>query len=429
MYLRRKPKWSMTRKRYRVNKFTVALLLILIAAMTYVNRVIVPTIPPPFVPTPTATRSPESFIVDAETAFNEGKLSKSVELYQQAIRANPQNDAVYAAMGRVQIFAALYDDALESADKAILLNPNNPRAHAIRAWAMDFKGDLLAAEAAIKRALELDANSGFIHAIYAEILVDSALSGTGPLENLTVKAAETSRLALSLEPNAIETHRARGYVLEATANYPEAIAEYQAAIAINPNIADLHIALGRNYHFTQVYDLAVDEFNRANTLNPSDPTPDRLISRTYATIGEFAKAAQYAESAVKDAPADPSLHGNYGVMLYYTANWQESAAQLGLAINGGRTEGGDTIEAISFSTNSRVVEYYFTYALALARVNRCGEAIPIANTILGRVSDELSISNAQKALAICEANLAATPTPTPKIATTETPTATATATP
>jgi tetratricopeptide (TPR) repeat protein len=294
---------------------------------------------------------------------------------------------------------------------------------------MDFKGDILAAEAAIKRALELDSNSGFIHAIYAEILVDSAVSGTGPLENLTVKAAETSRLALSLEPNAVETHRARGYVLEATANYLEAIAEYQAAIAINPNIADLHLALGRNYHFTQVYDLAVDEYNRANTLNPSDPTPDRLISRTYATIGEFAKAAQYAESAVKDAPADPSLRGNYGVMLYYTANWQESAAQLGLAINGGRTEGGDTIEAISFSTNSRVVEYYFTYALALARVNRCGEAIPIANTILGRVSDELSISNAQKALAICEANLAATPTPTPKIATTETPKATATATP
>lgn len=424
MYLRRKPKWSMTRKRYRVNKFTVAILLILIAAMTYVNRVIVPTIPPPFVPTPTATRSPESFIIEAETAFNDGKMLQAIEYYQQAIRANPQDDVSYAAMGRVQIFAARYDDALESADKAILLNPNNPRAHAIRAWAMDFKGDILAAEAAIKRALELDSNSGFIHAIYAEILVDSALSGTGPLENLTVKAAETSRLALSLEPNAIETHRARGYVLEATANYPEAIAEYQAAIAINPNIADLHIALGRNYRFTQVYDLAREEFISANALNPSDPTPDLLISRTYATVGEFAKAAQYAESAVKDAPADASLRGNYGVMLYYTANWQESATQLGLTVNGGKAEDGSVIQSIPFSTDSRVVEYYFTYALALARLNRCGEAIPIANTILGRVSDELSISNAQKALATCEANLAATPTPAS--ATTETPTATAT---
>ena len=90
MYLRRKPKWSMTRKRYRVNKFTVAILLILIAAMTYVNRVIVPTIPPPFVPTPTATRSPESFIIEAETAFNDGKMLQAIEYYQQAIRANPQ---------------------------------------------------------------------------------------------------------------------------------------------------------------------------------------------------------------------------------------------------------------------------------------------------------------------------------------------------
>ena len=421
MYLRRKPKWSMTRKRYKVNWFLVAVLGILIAIGSYVDRVIVPTIPPPFVPTPTATRAPESYVAEAEAAFSAGKLAQAVELYQQAIASDPTNDATYAALARVQVFAALYDDALESADKAILLNPNNPRAHAIRAWALDFQGSILEAEASIKRALELDPNSGIIHAINAEILVDSALSGAGPFENLTVKAVEESRLALSLEPNAIETHRARGYVLEATGNYPEAIAEYQAAIAINANISDLHLALGRNYRFTQVYDLAVEEFTRANALNPSDPTPDLLISRTYATIGEFAKAAQYAESAVKDAPADASLRGNYGVMLYRIADWIESANQLGLTINGGRTEQGDPIEKIPLSTDTRVVEYYFTYALALARLNRCGEAIPIANSILGRVpSDEIAVANAQETLIVCEANLSITPTVTLAPAPTET---------
>ena len=60
MYLRRKTKWSMTRKRYKVNWFFVTVLLILIAMGVYVDRVIVPTVPPPFVPTATATRSPES---------------------------------------------------------------------------------------------------------------------------------------------------------------------------------------------------------------------------------------------------------------------------------------------------------------------------------------------------------------------------------
>lgn len=424
MYLRRKTKWSMTRKRYRVNWFLVAILAVLIILGIYVDRVIVPTIPPPFVPTPTATRSPESFVVDAELFFTQGKLTQAIEFYQQAVRANPTDDALYVAMGRVQVFAGLYKDAQASAEAAILLNASNPRAHAVRAWALDFQGDYLGAEAAVKRALELDPNSGFAHAIYAEILVDSVLSGAGTFDNLA-KAAEESRVAISLEPNTIETHRARGYVLEATSNYEEAIAEYQAAIAINDNISDLHLSLGRNYRAQQVYDLAVEEFTRANALNPSDPNPDLLISRTYATIGEFAKAAQYAESSVKDAPADASLRGNYGVMLYYTADWAEAAVQLGLTVNGGRTTEGEVIESIPLTPDTRVVEYYYTYALALARTDRCGEAIPLANTIIGRVpSDEVAVASASKVFEVCEANLAVTPTPAPAGAV-----ATATATP
>lgn len=423
MYLRRKPKWSMTRKRRKVNWFMVTVLVILISMGAYVDRVIVPTIPPPFVATPTATRSPESYVAEAEAFFNTGKLLDAIAFYQQAIRANPNDDVVYTAMGRVQVFAGLYKDAQESAEAALLLNANNPRAHAVLAWALDFQGEYLPAETSIKRALALDPNSGFAHAIYTEILVDSTLSGTGPYENLA-KAADESKVALSLEPNSIETHRARGYILEATANYEEAIAEYQAAIAINDNIADLHLALGRNYRAQQVYDQAIDSFTRADALNPSDPEPDRLISRTYATIGEFAKAAQYAESAVKNAPADASLRGNYGVMLYYIADWAEAAVQLGLTVNGGRTTEGKVIESIPLTPDTRVVEYYYTYALALARLNRCGEAVPLANTIIGRVpADEVAVASANKVFQICEENLAATPAPTAQA------TATATAAP
>ncbi len=423
MYLRRKTKWSMNRKRYKVNWLLVFTLLILIAILTYVDRVIVPTIPPPFVPSPTPTRAPESFVTEAEALFNEGKLLQAIEVYQQAILASPKDDAIYVALARVQVFAGLYKDAQASAEAAILLNETNSRAYAMRAWALDFQGDTLGAEAAIKRALELDPNSGLAHAIYVEILIDSYLAGTGTFDNVA-KAAEESRVALSLAPGTIEAHRARGYVLEATANYEEAIAEYRAAVEINQNIPDLHLALGRNYRAMQVYDLAVEAFTRANALNPSDPTPDLLISRTYASIGEFAKAAQYAESAVKDAPADASLRGNYGVMLYRIADWAEAAVQLGLAIHGGQNEQGDAIKSIPLTPDTRVAEYYFTYALALARLNRCGEAISIANAILGRVpADEIAVANANETLSMCEKNLSATSVFTPTVsAETATPT-------
>lgn len=410
----------MTRKRYRVNGFFVFVLVVMIAMGVYVDRFIIPTIPPPFVPTPTPTRSPESFLTEAQTLFKDGKLLQSIDLYKEALRSNPQDDSVYVSLAQVQVFAGLYKDAEASAGNALLLNPDNSMAHAVRAWALDFQGDMPGAVAAIQRALDLDPKNGIAHAYNVEILVD-----TGEFENLT-KAADESRVALALSPNTIEANRARGYVLEATQNYEEAITFYQAAIEINDKIPDLHLALGRNYRLLGAFDQAIEEFTRANSLNPPDPTPDLLISRTYATIGQFGKATQYAQSAVSDAPTDPSLRGNYGVMLFRNVDWAESVIQLELAVKGGLTEDGKIIEKISLSTDPRVVEYYFTYALVLARLNRCGEALQIAQMVLSRVpTDEIAVANANSVMSVCETNLSITPTATLNIPL-STPSATAT---
>jgi hypothetical protein len=63
------------------------------------------------------------------------------------------------------------------------------------------------------------------------------------------------------------------------------------------------------------------------------------------------------------------------------------------------------------ANDARIAEYYFTYALVLARLNRCGEALQVAQQIQSRVpTDEIAVANAQEVAIICEQNLAATPT-------------------
>jgi len=415
MYLR-KNKWSMTRRRKRINWFWVIVLIMAIFAVTYFNRYVAPEVQTPWVDTPTPTRAPESLIAEAEAYFNQGKLVKSIDAYEEAIRSNPDDASAYIAMARAQVFIGQYEEAQESAEKALLLNPNNSTAHAVRAWSLDFQGDYLAAEAAIKRALELDPNNASAHAYYAEILADSFLAGTGPLDAIEL-AVEESRVALSLAPNTMESHRARAYVLEITGNYEEAIREYEAAININENIPDLHLSLGRNYRALQVHDKAIEEFTRANALNPADPLPDLFISRTYATIGEYAKAVQYAEQAVKDDPTQANAHGNLGVMYYHNYQWVESAQELSLAVYGGSLGEDVTIEPLILNTNARIAEYYFTYALVLSRLNRCGESLQIAQQIIGTIpSNELALYNANEAIALCQENLESPPTPTEETA-------------
>jgi tetratricopeptide (TPR) repeat protein len=399
MYLRGS-KWNMTRKRRRrSNPWRILVLLALIGGMFYVNRVILPNTQPLFVPTPTPTRSPESFVNEAESLFEEGRLNQSIEAYEEAILSNPDNPSNYVELARIEILTGQYSSALENAELALLLNPENPLAQSMRAWALNFMEDSLRAEAAVKRALEIDENYAIAHAIYAEILFDS-----GSFE----RGAEESRIALQLDPNSLEVRRARGYILYNTQNFAEAIEQFDAAIAINDRIPNLHLLKGYSYYAMGEYDLAVEALNQANALNPTNSEPDLVASRVYFSVGEYAKAAQYAEQAVNDEPTNARLRGNLGVMLAKEGKPEDAIDQLTLAIRGGITSDGKAIEGLPLDYDLRIIEYYSTYGLTLARANRCNEAVPIFQAMLSIVPDnEIAVYNAEAGLEICQQNLEA----------------------
>ncbi|HEX5808617.1 MAG TPA: tetratricopeptide repeat protein [Anaerolineales bacterium] len=425
----------MTKRRKRPNLFSWTVLGLVLLFGYYLNQVYLPSQPNPFEATPTVTRSPESYATEAEQLFQQGKLLQSIDAFESAVKASPQNPSLYISLARVQVFAGQYEEAKANAENAMLLNPESSMAHAVRGWALDFLGENSEALDEVDRALELDPNNAIAHAYRVEILIDSE-----SFDNIAL-AADVSRKALALDPNALETRRARAYLLEATANYEEAIQFYRSAIEVNPNIPILRMELGRNLRFLQVYEDAIKEFTLANTLNPPDPEPDLFISRTYATMGDYAKALQYAETAVKDRPTDASLHGNWGVMFYRNFFYEESARELGIVVNGGQTEDGFPIRAIPLSNDVRIVEYYFTYALALARTNQCGKALQITQEIQSKVRlDEVTMEIVNDAITrtieICQENLDNPPADTPEFPTeeaaeteTETPEVSPTATP
>lgn len=409
MYLRGS-KWSMNKRRVRPNWFRIMLLVLLVLGAGYVNKYIVPTQPKYGVPTPTVTRPPESYVSEAEDFFTQGKLLQSVDSYQQAIIVQPDNPTTYVALARVQVWAGQYAEAQKSAESALLLDGNNAMAYGVQAWAQDFQGDYLGAQSNIQRALELDDQNALLYAYYVEILVDANFNGVGPIEAIQL-AIDNSNKAVTLNPNLIETRRARGYLLEATGNYDKAVEEYQAAIEINGKIADLHLSLGNNFRNLGIYDQAVKEFTTANALNPEDPTPDLYLSRTYATIGEFGKARQYAGSAVDNDPSDANLHGNFGVMLFSDSYWNDAATELGYVVNGGVTTNGYQIQAIELTPDlPRVAEYYYTYGLVLARLNQCGDALRIAQLILSRIpANETAVEKAGQINERCQQNLDSPP--------------------
>lgn len=400
MYIKKKG-FHMNRRRRRMNPFRVFVLVCLIGGGVYLNQLIGTTIQPPFVPTLTPTKAPETYLTDAFTLESEGRLTQAISAYKEAIRVDPNNASSYISLARLQIYLKDYDDALKNLGNALLLNEGNSMAYSLRGWALGLSGHFLDAKTALDRAIEIDPNNGIHYAHLAEVY------GMQYIEdgNFTIleEARSISQKAQDLSPNALETHRARGYILYLFGQYPEAVLQYEKAINLNPNIADLHLALGRVYRTNELaeYNLASDEFNKANILNPSDPMPDYLLSRIYFTLGEFSTAIQYAEGAVNDEPDNPDWHGNLGTMYYRNGEYGRAIFELGLVIQGGQTDDGIVVKPISLSYDSAA--YFYTYGLSLAKAGQCGEALPISQALIQNVAnDEFAMFNAQEIVSICQ---------------------------
>jgi tetratricopeptide (TPR) repeat protein len=208
MYLRGS-KWNMQRKRPRINWFLVVFVVLLIAIVTYVDRFVLPTAQTPFMPTPTITRDPESYVTEAEADFTNGKLLDAINTYMEAIRIKPNDPSLYIAVARVQVFAGKYDDALLNAENSLLLNSNSSMAQAVRGWAQTQKGDYTGADESLQNALRLDPNNGQAHAYDAFLYGKMFENSTGQYVNPIQTAIDESRTATSLAPNSLEAHWAR----------------------------------------------------------------------------------------------------------------------------------------------------------------------------------------------------------------------------
>lgn len=396
MYLRGN-RWTMHRRpRRRTRIWLVVLLLGLIAAGLYVNQVVIPATPPLFIPTPTNTQSPESYVNQAEEYFKAGKLSQAIEAYKGAINTDPGQAANFVALARVQVFAGQYEEAIVNTQNALLINNDNPLAHAVQGWALGFLDKYGEAELQIKEALNLDANSALAHAYYAEILINR---GDYALYD---KAIAESKTARDLDPSLLEVHRARGIVLLNTQNVEQSIEEFQAAITINKNIADLHLNLGIAYKALQKLDLAQESLLAAYALNPTDTVALTELSRAFFADGRYPQAAQYAEEALRVDPSDPRLHGNLGIVYYKSNQYEKANAELALAVKGGIAAENVTVEGLPLSYG-RVEEYYWYYGFSLAKSGRCAEAIPIFQALINGVpDDEIAQYNAAQGLEICQ---------------------------
>ncbi|MBI3158702.1 MAG: hypothetical protein HYZ26_03760 [Chloroflexi bacterium] len=377
-------------------------------------------IEPLFLPTPTPTRTAGSFVQEGQANFGAGNLSAAIAAYQDAVTVDPLNVEAFIELARLQAYsaplltpaeaAARLAAARANADQAVLLDDLSSDAHAVRALAYDWSaGSTLiieereaylatAAQAAV-RATQLDSSNALAIAYRAEVLMDQ-----GQFE----QARQLAELAVSLEPNLMDTHRVFAYILESTGFYSRAIEEYLAAAELAPNYTYLYIKVGQNYRQLELYAQALEYFEKAALINAAlginDPLPYVAIAKTYTRQGEFFIAARNAEKALDFDPTNATIYGELGIIRFRARNYEGSIPPLRCAVVGctalENEEQGVAVQGLPLDNNS--VAFYYTYGSVLAALNQCDAAEPILNQVLALYrNDEIIAGIAQESLNVC----------------------------
>lgn len=401
------------RKNTPSNPYRVLILLVLIAVFVSVLRSYAKgEIDPLFMPTPTPTRTINSYVIEAQTHFQAGNLEKSIEAYRKAVEVDPTDPQIFLELARVQVYSSntlttdaerrqRLGEALEAINQAKDLAPEDSSVLAVRAFVLNWNSEETIAgdqsetlrneaEAESLMALQLDNNNTLALAYYSEILID---------QFKWVQAREFMDQAYERGAALMDVHRIQAYLYEILGEYNLAIEEYKKAIEITPNLTFLYNSVGRLYRHLgttlegtelskEYYDLALENFDKAANLNEQlgiqDPIPYMLIANTYIRMGEAMVASRNAYKALTFNPYSPDVYGQVGLIYYRARNYEGSIPALQCAVRGcdaavscevrecdPETDEEIIIEGMPL-TDSTVV-YYYTYGSVLAGLHRAGD--------------------------------------------------------
>ncbi len=417
---------SLFRRRDESSVYRMFFFVVLILAGIWLIRSVQQgDVKPLFLPTATPTRFAASYTLEGDANFTAGQLNAAIEAYKEATIVDPNNAEVWAQLSRVQTYStalivqredllARLDEAIASAEKAIEVNPDSSGAHAVYAFALNWKASYTAddrekqsllqdSEQQAVRAIQLDNTNVLAQAFYAEVLVD---------QQKWTQAQQVIEQALAADPSLMDVHRVNAYVLESLGEYALAIESYDKAIAISPNLTFLYLRAGAGYRRLafespndevqrQLFEKSLEYFAQTARINSQlgvkDPAPYISIAKTYSQMGEFFIAIRNIQKAIEFEPANPVLYGELGVLYHKNRNYETGILALGCAINGcsgtascdGRGGCGPNdveAEVKPVGLDGSTVYYYDVYASELAALstpknNKCPQALEIASIV------------------------------------------------
>lgn len=305
-----------------------------------------------------------------ELQLRASRYPQALEMFQQAIKAQPRNFTYLMNIARTQFASQDFKGARETADKSLELRPDDIGAVRFAALAQVKSGEQ---QAAIERVLA-----------YGRKHVDGAesplLEGDLRMELKQYKeAAAAYERAMQKTPDgrtAVKAFKARslGKLPAETAPVDRWLTQHPDDIAVRAVLAEHYKLAGDNARAIGQYEAIIE--NR-----PRDPMALNNLAWMYH-LTQDARAERTARLAYEEAPASAAIADTYGWIMVSNGKAAEGAKLLA--------------EAARRAPREPDIQYH--YAVALARTGAVDEARQRLSQVLKDFPSFTARAEAEKAL-------------------------------
>jgi cellulose synthase operon protein C len=245
-----------------------------------------------------APQSPAPYVELGNIQLAQKHHPEAEKFYQQALDKDPSSAEGLSGLMNTYFAQKEYDKAIAAAHVQIAKSPNTSNFYDLLGTALfNGKKDLPGAEAALRKAVDLDKNN------------------TDALEKL-------------------------GKVQVQEGNVDQAIALYQQSIKDNPREVGFYILTGELYESKQNWDQAKSMYQQALNIQPDHPlASNNLAYVILETGGNVDVALAMAQTARRGMPDSPNAADTLGWAYYQKGIYQSAISQFQEALHLGEKRG------------------------------------------------------------------------------------------
>lgn len=180
-----------------------------------------------------------------------------------------------------------------------------------------------------QKAIEQDPGYASAYAALADSYLWLGEQGGLPQKEARSLAEAALRKALELDANLAEVHSSLGlFKLNYEWNWREAEKEFKRAIELNPGDALAHQRYGRGLDFTGHYEEALQELERARELDPLSMPIRSYLGQVHLHARKYDRAAHELQKALELQPNHALVLHNLGELYIAQGRYVEAIAPL-----------------------------------------------------------------------------------------------------